>query len=1100
MSEAVAINVVFTDLVGSTEMSSRLGPEATEALRLVHFGLLRGAMEAHGGSEVKNLGDGLMVVFPGLTSALNGSVAMQQAIERHNSSGKEPLGVRVGLATGDATEEDGDYFGEPVVEAARLCAKCEAGQIITTELVSMMARKSGHSFESIGELELKGVPEPVPAVTLEWEPVQVEGALVMPGRITPDMDQALAGRAAETAALGEAFKAAEAGDSRITFLAGEPGIGKTRLAAELATHAHSRGAVVLYGRADEELTVPYQPWVEAMTHLLEHAPTELVEEALRLHGPELATLVPSLRRRNPDLATPHSTDPETERYLLLQAVTATISMLAADAPVLVVLDDLHWAGKPTLTMLRHLFTNVDAAKVMIVCTYRDSDLETGHPLIDTVAALRREPGVEQLSVRGLDDLEMIALVEASAGHDLDDRATEMAVLLRRESAGNPFFAHEILRNLVESGDLVLGADGRWVVEKDFDELAVPQSVRDVVGQRIARLGEDTLKTLSAAAVIGRDFELALLAEVTGADEDDLLDLVEAAAKAGILVEVPGGDEQFRFQHTLARQTLEAGLSEGRRRRMHRKVAEAIEATVGDDPGDRVGELATHWFAATASVDTDKVTRYARLAGERAEAGLAPDEAVRWFTMALENLDLADNPDDQVRAALLVDLGTSQKHAGDPAYRQTLLDAAGLAARLGETDLMVTAALANNRGFNSKIGEQDDERIAGLEAAVAAVGVDPTAERARLLATLTSELEYAGPLDERTALFDEAVAIARGLDDPATLAQVLNRFCMSLAVPQTLEARRAAAAESTAIAEDLGDLTLQFWAAAGGFQAAVAAVAVDDAHAALDRMDAAVDEIGRPGLRWIAGYLRGSMATTTNDGDEIERLATENFAVGEDAGEPDALDYFAFAVVSARWYQGRGPEILDQVHQAVADTPGVPTLLAVEAAFHEQNGDPDQARALLREAAAREFEYPINNSWSATLTIWAIVAAYLRDVDAARTLYDLLTPWAGQIATSRVAATSPFDAALARLAAVLGDVDGAEAHFAAAEAQCDALGARYWNAHADVDRALMYLARDDTGDRALAEDYATKSLDCARERGYGDLERRAAAFLDALPAA
>ena len=222
--------------------------------------------------------------------------------------------------------------------------------------------------------------------------------------------------------------------------------------------------------------------------------------------------MPSLRRRNPDLATPHSTDPETERYLLLQAVTATITLLAADAPVLVVLDDLHWADKPTLTMLRHLFTNLDAAKVMIVCTYRDSDLETGHPLIDTVAALRREPGVELFPVRGLDDLEMIALVEASAGHDLDDRATEMAVLLRRESAGNPFFAHEILRNLVESGDLVLGNDGRWVVEKEFEELVVPQSVRDVVGQRIARPGEETLKTLSAAAVIGRDFELALLAD------------------------------------------------------------------------------------------------------------------------------------------------------------------------------------------------------------------------------------------------------------------------------------------------------------------------------------------------------------------------------------------------------------------------------------------------------------------------------------------------------------------------------------------------------------------------------------------------------------
>ena len=276
MGATVSINVIFTDLVGSTEMSSRLGPKATEDLRQVHFGLLRSAMEAHDGTEVKNLGDGLMVVFPSLTSGLDGCVATQQAIERHNSSGKEPLGVRVGFSTGDATEEDGDYFGEPVVEAARLCAKCEAGQIITTELVSMMARRTEHSFESIGDLELKGVPEPVAAVTLQWEPLQIEGAVPMPDRLKPDMDFALAGRAAEWSALLDAYKGAETGERRVTLLAGEPGIGKTRLSSELAVHAHGRGAITLYGRADEELTVPYQPWVEVFTHLFDAAPPEPV--------------------------------------------------------------------------------------------------------------------------------------------------------------------------------------------------------------------------------------------------------------------------------------------------------------------------------------------------------------------------------------------------------------------------------------------------------------------------------------------------------------------------------------------------------------------------------------------------------------------------------------------------------------------------------------------------------------------------------------------------------------------------------------------------------------------------------------------------------
>ena len=1097
MGATVGINVVFTDLVGSTEMSSRLGPEATEALRLVHFGLLRGAMEAHGGSEVKNLGDGLMAVFPSLTSALDGCVAMQQAIERNNATGKEPLEIRVGLSNGDATEEDGDYFGEPVVEAARLCAKCDAGQIITTELVSMMARKGNHTFESIGDLELRGVPEPVPAVTLQWEPMQVEGALPMPDRVTPDMELALAGRAQETNALLDAFKAVEGGERRVTLLAGEPGIGKTRLSAELATHAYGRGAVVLHGRADEALTVPYQPWAEAIGYLLEHAPSEILDEVVRLHGPELAMLVPHLRRRFPDLPAPHSTDPETERYLLLQAVTATLAALAADAPVLLVLDDLHWAGNPTMTMLRHVFTNLPASSLMIIGTYRDSDLETGHPLIETLAALRREAGVELLQVRGLDDLEMIALVEASAGHELDDRAKEMAVLLRQESAGNPFFAHEILRNLVESGDLVLGDDGRWVVEKDFEELTIPQSVRDVVGQRVARMGDETQKALSAAAVIGRDFDLALLTEVTGNDEDDLLDLLEAAVAAGILVEVPDADERFRFQHTLARQTLQSTLSDGRLRRMHRKVAEAIEAICGDDPGDRVGELATHWFAATASVDGEKVTHYARLAGRQAEAGLAPDEAIRWFTMALDNLHLADGANDPLRAELLVDLGTSQKHSGDPAHRQTLLDASALAHRLGDIRLMVAAALANNRGFNSKLGTQDDERIAALKTALETVGDERSADRALLLATLAGELEYASPFEERTSLIDEAIALARSVDDPATLAAVLNRFCMSFAVPHTLDARRDAAAEATAIAEDLGDLTLRFWAAIGAFQVAFGASSPTGIHDALERLTTAAEEIGRPSFRWIAGNLRGVIVAVEEGAEALEALATENFAIGNDAGEPDAFDYFAFGVMSARWIQGRGMEIIDQVRQAIVDNPGISTITNVAAEFLVQGGALDEARTLLHEQAAHDFEYPIDNAWSATPLGWARIAGYLDDATGAETLYAMLAPWAGQVACNRVFAQGTVDGGLGVLARLLGRFDDAEAHFTTAEEQTTALGARFFAAQDDLARASLHGARDD-GTRA--EQYATRALERAREHGYADIERRATAFLEGLPAA
>lgn len=1101
VSEIVGVHVVFTDLVGSTEISARLKPEAAEALRVVHFGLLRAAMEAHEGREVKNLGDGLMSVFPSLGSALDGAVAMQQAVERHNASGNEPLGIRVGLSSGDAVEEDGDYFGDPVVEAARLCANCEGGQIITSELISALARRTNHTFESIGNLELDGLPEPVPSVTVLWEPMQIECAVPMPDRLKAEMDLPIAGREQERDSLTQACKSAETGERRLTFLVGEPGIGKTRLCSELAAEAHGRGVLVLYGRCDEELAVPYQPWIEAIGYLLENSAPDLVEEVIRMHGPELAQLLPQLRRRYSGVETPHSTDPETERYLLLQTVASCISILGADSPVLLVLDDLHWADKPTLTLLRHLFTNMSASSLMMVATYRDSDLMAGHPLIDTIATLRREPGVELIPVRGLDDLAMVQLVQISAGHDLGETTTEMAIALRRETAGNPFFAHEILRNLVESGDLYQDDTGTWVSAKTLEELTIPQSVRDVVGQRTARLGEETLKSLTTASVIGQEFDVVLLADVSDSDEDDLLKLLEGAAAAGILTEVPGPGERYRFRHSLTRNTLQAGLSDGRRRRMHRRVAESLEAAVGGDPGDRVGELATHWLAAAEPVDGAKATHYARLAGQQAEAHLAPDEAVRWFATALEVLEHDPEPQDQARAELLVDLGTAQKHAGDPAYRQTLLDAGELAQRVGDVSLMAAAALANSRGFYSKLGAPDGERIDALEAAAVAIDEDRAADRAMLLATLVGELEFAVPLEVRMARFEEALSIARSVDDPVTLANVLNSLCVSLAVPQTLEARREASAESVAIAEELGDVTLRFWSRLGAFQAALGAGAADEAHLSLDLLTSAADECGRPSLRWQAGCLRDSILSLQGDCEVLERSAEETLTVGTDAGEPDAFEYFGNSILATRWFQGRLSEVIDQVRQAVIENPGVTTYPAVVAVFLAEGGDHEAARGLLREATDHGFEnIPIDVPWSLTMSLWAEAAVIVNDADACRSLYDLLVPWSGQLANNRGVTLFVIDSVLGHLATVLGDYDRAEQHLAAAEELTRTFDAHFAAATDQLARARLHLTRGDAGDLERAEQHGLQAIDLARENGYADIEQRATAFLGALPEA
>ncbi|HEY0397760.1 MAG TPA: adenylate/guanylate cyclase domain-containing protein, partial [Acidimicrobiia bacterium] len=253
--------VLFTDLVGSTELRSQLGEDAAEQLRHRHDSLVVGAVGASRGNVVKNLGDGIMATFVGASDAVGAAVAIQQAIGRHNRSSDPALRVRIGISAGDVVFEGDDCFGTPVIEAARLCGVARGGQILASEMVRWLARSGGGEFAPMGSLELKGLSEPVPTVEVGWEPLP-QSSVPRPGFLT-DMGWIFVGRAGELDRLGQLWKEAMAGELRVALLAGEPGVGKTRLAAELAGRVHDEGATVLAGRCDEDLGVPYQPFVEA---------------------------------------------------------------------------------------------------------------------------------------------------------------------------------------------------------------------------------------------------------------------------------------------------------------------------------------------------------------------------------------------------------------------------------------------------------------------------------------------------------------------------------------------------------------------------------------------------------------------------------------------------------------------------------------------------------------------------------------------------------------------------------------------------------------------------------------------------------------------
>ena len=344
----ITATVLFTDLVGFTAIRARLGEEAAESLRRTHDQLLTGAVKGCGGRVIKGLGDGIMATFAGASDAVAAAVAIQQALHRLNQAGKPPapLSVRVGLSAGDVTFEDDDVHGTPVIEASRLCAAAAGSEILAADVVRILSgRAGGHDYISVGPQELKGLDQPVAAVRVKWEPA-VASSIPMPQLLT-DVGRIFVGRDAELERLGQLWKEASAGERRIALLAGEPGVGKTRLAVALATRVHEEGNVALAGRCDEDLGVPYQPFVEALRHFVDHTPEADLKDSLGRYGCELVRLVPELTERVADLPPPLQSDPETERYRFFDAVASWLSASAIHeclrAPAWLAGTRLEWA-------------------------------------------------------------------------------------------------------------------------------------------------------------------------------------------------------------------------------------------------------------------------------------------------------------------------------------------------------------------------------------------------------------------------------------------------------------------------------------------------------------------------------------------------------------------------------------------------------------------------------------------------------------------------------------------------------------------------------------------------------------------------------------
>jgi tetratricopeptide (TPR) repeat protein len=1086
----------MTDLEGSTAMADRVGPAAAEELRQEHFGLLRGALERAGGREVKNLGDGLMVVFSSASESLACAVQMQQAVEARNRRAEERLGVRIGVSFGEASVEDGDYFGEPVVESARLCAHAAGGQIVVNDLIHRLGgSRDGHRFQSLGGLELKGIAEPVQAFELEWEPAVGTG-IALPERLRELPATGYVGRVTERERLTELWEQAGEGSPRVALIGGEAGVGKTRLSTNLAHAAHADGATVLYGRCDEDLGVPYQPWVQALGHLVKEAPQPILDEHVERFGGDLARLIPALGDRVPGLPSPRASDPETERYLLYAAIAGLLERAGEHEPLLLILDDLHWADAPTLSLLRHVVSAGSAMRVMVLGTYRDSDLSREHPLTALLADLHREQGVERIKLTGLDSEEVLVLMEAAAGHELDGDGRALAAEITRETAGNPFFAGEVLRHLTESGAIVHEEDGRWRVVGEVAELGLPQSVREVVGRRVERLGPEARTALSAAAVIGRDFDLDLLLAVLEISEDRLLDLLDEAVAASLLKESAERAERFTFTHGLVVHTLYEDLGRARRARLHKRVAVALEEQCGDEPGERLGELAGHWTAAVVSADTAKAMHYARRAAERALGQLAPDEAARWYRQALELYDQAPGGDRSERCELLIGLGRAQRQVGSPEFRQTLLDAAELAQVLDDAEHLARAVLANSRGWWSQTGAVDRERVQALEAAGEALA-DDDPRRARVLALLALELHHAGEPGRCRALTAEAIEIARAAGDQTVLAHTLVNATSAIAAPNMLHERKRMVEELLELVQRLDDPKLSFYAAAWRMIIGLETGDPGQAESGLKTMQTLAATVPEPSMAFLRLMLESGWALAQGELEAAEQWAIQMFEVGTASGQPDASSTFGAMLFGTRSNQGRASELLEQIIGLVDEARSPSAWRAAAAGALIESDREDEARAM---ALAEDFQsVPWDWLWSGTMGGWAVVCARLRIVDRAGELYELLAPFADRLTVSGALVSGSIPSTLGALATTLERYEQAEEHFAAAADIEERFGAPLFLARTRASWARALIARGRPEDRERAVQMLEQAEEVAERLGGGFVTREVAECRAALGA-
>ena len=892
------------------------------------------------------------------------------------------------------------------------------------------------------------------------------------------------GRQKEMGDLKGCLEDALSGRGRLVTLVGEPGIGKSRTAQELCTYAGLRGAQVLWGRSYEEQGVPpYWPWVQAIrSYVRERDPEQLMSE-MGSGAADIAEVVSNVRERLPGLPPVPQLAPEQARFRLFDSIATFLKTASQRQPLVLVLDDLHWADQPSLALLQFVARELNGARLLIIGTYRDMELSRQHPLAEALGELTRERLFQRVLLRGLTQEDVGRFIQMTSGNTAPRGLVEA---VHTQTEGNPLFVTEVVRLLVQEGDLTPDPSTTGRGETESWTIRIPEGVREVIGRRLNRLSQRCNEALTVASLVGREFTLAqlnpLVEEMT---EDRLFEILEEALAARVIEELPQSVGRYQFTHALIQETLAAELSLTRRVRLHAQIAETLEELYGVDADAHAAELVHHFSQAEAVRGVEKVVQYSLLAGNKAVTVRANEEAVAHCQkgLAAKGIELTGQEParDGEAAALLSGLGGAQIGTQDRISRGLEVDSLSRAfdyyVNAGDVERAVITALSAQLGFGRKL----------IETALTLVSPD-SQDAGRLHARHISTLraEY----DKSQEAFHHAFSIARQQQDKVLEMQAL----VAAACVDLTSSHFQLSLERNQQALELAQLVdLPIEEAHAHFDLQHVLYAMGDLEGATRHAEAMLEPAERTRTRiWRDRAMDSNNIVSGAKGDwqTAKRYIEQGLATSPQ-------DYLLIGAGAVMEYQlGETDAGEDYLHRFLDGIPAVPvtnaTLKAVviTTVAYITGG---MARLDVAERVAQSIlssSEPAPSHMNAARLGLALIAVLRRDMTAASELYDALQPILGTMAPqSNYGPGLAVDRVLGLLSQTMGNLDQATNHFEDALAFCRKGGYRPELAWTCCDYADTLRERDGEGDREKAMSLLDESLAISSELGMRPLMER-----------